>query len=87
MKYVINLISGVGPLCLSKPGPNDINDYGYWKGRCYRHNGEYFPVCSHEISEETKIYKSEKVANTTAKKLIDKCIYVVDAVVEPYEEN
>ena len=82
MGYVINLISGVGPLGLQKPAPNDINDYGYWTGKFYRFNGDYFPVCSREITEETKIYKSKKVANTSAQNCIDKYLYVVDAKVE-----
>lgn len=87
MGYVINLISGVGPTCLGKPGPFDTNDYGYWTGKSYRHDGNYFPYCTREITEDTKIYKSEKVANTSAQKLIDKYLYVVNAIVEPYNEN
>lgn len=53
------------------------NHYGYYTGKCYTVRGEKFPCnTGKEITDKTKLYKSRKVAENAAKKLLDTCEYV-----------
>ena len=80
--YVINLIA-------STPGRGReyINDYGYWTGKFYTVQGEYYPVCDNQISKDTKFYKSRKIAENSAKRCIEKFIYVIDAEVVEFDDE
>ena len=74
MGFVINLIS--------KNSVTGTNDYGYWTGKQYMVNGEYYPVCRNYIDMNTKIYKSKKVAERSAEACIERYFYVSEAEVE-----
>ena len=74
MGFVIKLIS--------KNSNTNHNDYGYWTGKQYMVNGEYYPVCKEYIGMETKIYKSEKIAKRSAAACIERYGYVSRAEVE-----
>lgn len=74
MGFVINLIH--------KNYNTGINDYGYWTGKQYMVNGEYYPVCVNCIGVETKIYKSKKVAERSANACLERYAYVSEAEVE-----
>lgn len=57
---------------------SNINDpyenyYGYYEGKTYCVQGEYFPITGKGITEHTKIYKSEKVAKKSAESVFKKC--------------
>ncbi|PEV80773.1 hypothetical protein [Bacillus cereus] len=56
--------------------------YGYWRGKTYRMYGETFPLTDSEVTSDTKVYKSKKRAENSAKKVSDKCGYVVSWFVE-----
>ena len=74
MSFVINLISTATN--------NNINHYGYWTGKHYVVNGEYYPVCDKCIGMKTKIYKSKKVAEKSANACVERYGYVSRAEVE-----
>ena len=74
MGFVINLIS--------KNGITNINNYGYWTGKQYMVNGEYYPICRKYINNETKIYKHKKVAERSAQSCLEKFGYVTNVEVE-----
>ena len=65
--YAINLIS---------LDNHNINHYGYWSGKQYKHLGEYYPICQGVITTETKLFKSEKVAINSAEKCLYRYSYV-----------
>lgn len=52
-KYVIYLSSELNPDSFE-------NDYGYWSGKNYIHEGELFPITDRFIGKRTKIYSSRK---------------------------
>ena len=65
---------------------NRSNDYGYWTGKNYSLQGEYFPVCDTEKNLTTKIYTSKKRAESMAQKLLDRCDYVTGWKVEESDQ-
>lgn len=73
-KYVIHLTTE----SLSYPR----NEYGYWTGKTYTFNKELFPICDSLVGENTKRYKSKKVAESSAAKIHEKCSYVMKWIVE-----
>lgn len=58
------------------------NTYGYYSGKTYIKAKEIFPYCDHKITNDTKLYKSKKIAENAAKKIADKCAYVTEFRVE-----
>jgi len=44
-------------------GSRHSEDYGYWTGRDYVHDGELFPCTESKITQNTKIYHSKKTAD------------------------
>ncbi|WP_336761404.1 hypothetical protein [Paenibacillus sp. USHLN196] len=52
------------------------NEYGYWSGKCYVVQFNYYPLCDRDISENTKRYKSKIRAEKMADKLLVKCATV-----------
>ena len=70
MEYVVK-ISSTG--C-----KNERNGYGFYHGKCYMVNGEYYPRCGGRqcVDELTKRYTSEKRAKRSAERVVEKCGYV-----------
>ncbi|MBE6061841.1 MAG: hypothetical protein E7215_17005 [Clostridium sulfidigenes] len=58
------------------------NAYGYWTGKSYAFQGEFYPVCDNKINSQTKVYKSKKRATTAAEKAYMKFGYVASCEVE-----
>lgn len=77
MAFVINLSTA----SLSNPD----NEYGYWTGKTYTVAREVFPVCDKSITERTKIYENRRRAESMARKLNDRCVYVVTWTIEYVE--
>lgn len=64
------------------------NSYGYWEGKTYQVQGETYPVAhDYEITHRTKVYKSKIRAENTAKKLYERCGYVLAWEVRPSEQE
>lgn len=56
-----------------------IEEYGYYEGKIYQNDNEFYPEAEiHSISEFTKIYKTQYLAEKAAKSIIRKCTYVQD---------
>lgn len=69
MEYVINISS-----TNRKRGRNA---YGFYHGKCYMFEGEYFPCHSGQFVDElVKRYTSEQRAKRSAEIVIKKCGYV-----------
>ncbi|PYY28244.1 Uncharacterized protein PIL02S_03390 [Paenibacillus illinoisensis] len=64
-EYVIHLTS-------STYGDSS-NEYGYWSGKCYVVQFNYFPLCDKDLILHTKRYKSRVRAEKMADKLLIKC--------------
>ena len=62
-------------------------DYGYWSGKCYRKYETYFPVCTCEITEQTKAYTSIKRANSGGIGAYNKFSYVTGFDIEDEKGN
>lgn len=52
---------------------NYSNEYGYWAGKCYVVQYNYYPLCDSTINERTKRYKSKIRAEKMAEKIYEKC--------------
>lgn len=75
-------------ICLSTESSSfPSNEYGYWTGKTYKVEGMEYPVCNPIITEKTKRYSSKLRAESMARKLRDRCIYVMTWTVEPAEQN
>ena len=62
--------------------------YGFYQGKCYMVEGEYFPICTNDVSDESvKIYTSTKRAKRAGESLCDKCGYVIDYEIYQLTEN
>lgn len=58
------------------------NAYGYYSGKCYTKDGEYFPITDNSVTDKTKHYSSEKRALNAAEAVLRKCGYVRSYKVE-----
>lgn len=80
MKYVIFISSSNGlDYC--------TECYGYWTGKNYTLNQEFFPVTQSTINEKVKYYSSLKRAIKGAEKSIGRYSYACRAWVEDLEGN
>lgn len=69
MEYVINISS--------TNSTYKRNDYGFYHGKCYMAQGEYYPCHSRQfIDESVKRYTSEQRAKRSAESVVEKCGYV-----------
>lgn len=64
-----------------------IDGYGYYTGKSYRCDGEWFPVCETKITENTKIYTSPIRAANTLKKLLLKIVFPTSGEVQQLKEG
>lgn len=64
-KYVIYLSSELNPDSFE-------NDYGYWSGKNYIHEGELFPITDRFIGKRTKIYSSRKRAENALESALNR---------------
>lgn len=58
------------------------NAYGYYSGKCYTRDQEYFPVTQRQVTEETKRYTSKAKAIKGAEAVFNKCGYVLSFEIE-----
>lgn len=66
MEYVINV--------LSTNSEHGRNDYGFYNGKCYMYQNEYYPCFSSRVVDESvKKYSSAQRAKQSAKSVINKC--------------
>lgn len=50
-----------------------IEEYGYYEGKIYQNDNEFYPEAEiHSISEFTKIYKTQYLAEKAAKAIVKK---------------
>lgn len=63
---------------------NFSNGYGYYTGKTHTVAGEIFPETDSKITRYTKVYKSEKVAENSAKAIANKCAYVMSYKIEKF---
>ena len=68
MKYVLNLLSIMDS--------TNYNNYGYYQGKCYTVQGEFFPLCSDGIDDAVKRYTSMGRSKRAGQSLLEKCSYV-----------
>lgn len=48
-----------------------IEEYGYYEGKIYQNDNEFYPEAEiHSISEFTKIYKTQYLAEKAAKAIV-----------------
>lgn len=74
MGYVIKLISN--------NFNGRTNNYGYWTGKQYKVQGDFYPICENYIDASIKVFKSRKIAEKSANACIDRYKYVRTAEVE-----
>lgn len=75
MGFVIYLSSNMG--C-----SRVMNAYGYWTGKMYTHQGEYFPVCTPVKDSTVKVYRYHSNACRGAEKAYIKFGYVSAYAIE-----
>lgn len=65
-----------------------IKEYGYYEGKIYQNDNEFYPEAEiHSISEFTKIYKTQYLAEKAAKAIVKKCTYIQDFQVKIIQIN
>lgn len=69
MEYVVNISS--------TNRKSESNVYGFYHGKCYMVNGEYYPCHVPKFVDKlTKRYTSEQRAKQSAERVVEKCGYV-----------
>ena len=63
------------------------NCYGYWTGKKYIVQGEEYPICTNDITGDTKVYKNRKIAENSAEKALERFGYVTNYKIKEVKKD